>query len=108
MGYLRTYLALCVVAAHSSPIFPWPAHEGSEVVQIFFIISVFYMAMILSGKYKSTKSFYISRWLRIFGPYYMILIAIILWSIIWGLLSHDFLTLNAFVTHPLAHNGLAG
>jgi len=108
MGYLRTYLALCVVAAHSSPIFPWRVHGGNQAVQIFFIISGFYMAMILSGKYKSTKSFYISRWLRIFGPYYMLLIAIVLWSLFCGLLFNDFLTLAPFTRHPLAQNGLAG
>jgi peptidoglycan/LPS O-acetylase OafA/YrhL len=83
-------------------------HTGQQAVQIFFIISGFYMAMILSGKYNSTKNFYISRWLRIFGPYYMILIAIVLWSLVWGLLSHNFLTLSSYVSNPLAHNGLAG
>jgi peptidoglycan/LPS O-acetylase OafA/YrhL len=108
MGYLRTYLALCVVAAHSTFLVPWKMHTGQQAVQIFFIISGFYMAMILSGKYKSTKNFYISRWLRIFGPYYMLLIAIVLWSIVWGLLSSDFLTLNSYVSNPLARNGLAG
>jgi peptidoglycan/LPS O-acetylase OafA/YrhL len=108
MGYLRTYLALCVVAAHSSLIFPWPVHGGNQAVQIFFIISGFYMAMILSGKYKSTKSFYISRWLRIFGPYYMVLVAIVAFSILWGLLTNNFLTLTRFASNPLAHNGLAG
>lgn len=108
MGYFRTYLALCVVAVHSSPIFPWSVHPAHQAVQIFFIISGFYMAMILSGKYKSIKSFYISRWLRIFGPYYMILIAVVLFSVIWGLLTNNFLTLTAFTRHPLAHNGLAG
>src|SRR5580765_603812 len=108
MGYLRTYLALCVVAAHSTVLVPWQMHTGQQAVQIFFIISGFYMAMILSGKYDSTKNFYISRWLRIFGPYYMILIAIVLWSLVWGLLSHNFLTLSSYVSKPLAHNGLAG
>lgn len=108
MGYVRTYLALCVVAVHSTTIFPWPMHDGRQAVQIFFIISGFYMAMILSGKYKSTKSFYVSRWLRIFGPYYMLVIAIVVWSVLWGFISSNFLTLNSFVANPLLRNGLAG
>jgi peptidoglycan/LPS O-acetylase OafA/YrhL len=83
-------------------------HDARQAVQIFFIISGFYMAMILSGKYKSTKDFYISRWLRIFGPYYMLLIGIVLFSLLWGSLTQNYLTLNGFLSSPLVRNGLAG
>jgi peptidoglycan/LPS O-acetylase OafA/YrhL len=66
------------------------------------------MAMILSGRYESAKEFYISRWLRIFGPYYVILIAVLLWSAFIGLLFGNWLTLFAYATRPLENNGLLG
>ena len=65
MGILRIYLALCVVAEHSTSIFPWQNHRGKEAVQIFYLISGFYMAHI-AGKYKSVIEFYLSRFFRIF------------------------------------------
>src|SRR5262245_23622024 len=98
VGYLRTYLALCVIAAHSNDIFPWSTHDGRQAVQIFFCISGFYMAMIISGRYRSVREFYISRWLRIFGPYYAILIMVILWSTVCGLLFGNWLSLTAYAS----------
>lgn len=108
MGYLRTYLALCVVAAHSGAIFPWAMHDGIQAVQIFFLISGFYMAMVLSGKYETRRDFYVSRWLRIFGPYYVVLLAVVLWSAVVGWLYGDWLALRAYADHPLLVNGLLG
>jgi peptidoglycan/LPS O-acetylase OafA/YrhL len=96
MGYLRTYLALCVVAAHSSQIFPWATHDGRQAVEIFFICSGFYMSLILSGRYKTKRAFYASRGLRIFTPYYAVLLVVIMWSLLSGLSSGNYLSLSGY------------
>jgi peptidoglycan/LPS O-acetylase OafA/YrhL len=98
MGILRLYLAICVIATHSEKILPWGSHGGREAVQIFFIISGFYMQLILSGggKYGSVTEFYRSRSLRIYFPYFISLAVVVLISSLTGLLSGDWLTLSAF------------
>ena len=48
MGLLRLLLALAVVGAHSGFAF---ILEGREAVTLFFIISGFYMALILNESY---------------------------------------------------------
>lgn len=108
MGLLRVYLALCVVSGHSGSVLPWAIHGGREAVQIFFMISGFYMAMVLSQGYPSVKEFYISRWLRIFIPYYIVLILVILWSAVVGKIFGTWLQLTPYISHPLASNGLTG
>lgn len=95
MGFLRLYLAICVVRAHSEAIFPWSSHGGRDAVQIFYIISGFYMQYILTrSKYTSVKSFYLSRALRIFIPYWSILGIVILLSIVSGIFFERWLTLQ--------------
>lgn len=108
MGFLRLYLALCVVNAHTGNMFPWLAPRGRHAVEIFFIISGFYMAMVLSGRYHNKRDFYESRWLRIAVPYYIHLVAIVLLSVVSGLFFSQWLALSAFADDPLARNGLAG
>lgn len=70
MGVIRLLLALAVVGAHcnSHPLLKFVGGEGA--VQAFFVISGFYMAMII-GSYKSIKDFWISRYLRLY-PVYMV------------------------------------
>ncbi|MEO6052670.1 MAG: acyltransferase [Chthoniobacterales bacterium] len=108
MGILRLYLALCVVTAHSSPIFPWDTHDGNRSVQIFYIISGFYMALVLSSRYSNKHDFYLSRFLRIFPLYWIVLLLIVGWSLFSGWHSGQWLTLQRFVTHPFEANGMAG
>ncbi len=108
MGFLRLYLALCVVAAHSNSVFPWAMHDGKEAVQIFFMISGFYMAMVLSNGYPSIKEFYISRWLRIFIPYYIVILLIIIVSLISGKLTGNWLRLTSYAADPFSRNGFTG
>ena len=74
MGVVRLFLALAVVAGHcNSKIFGlnWP--PAFAAVNFFFIISGFYMSMVLNTKYKKVPvtKFYISRALRIFPIYYL-------------------------------------
>jgi hypothetical protein len=76
MGLIRVLLALAVVDFHavrfaSSPHFlnlPWI--NGGVAVQSFFVISGFYMALILSGKYagRGVFVFYRARFLRLYSP----------------------------------------
>jgi peptidoglycan/LPS O-acetylase OafA/YrhL len=78
MGILRLFLALCVIAGHAqAPIFGaiGPAWSTYAVL-VFFIISGFYMAMVMDTKYKwgPIREFYISRALRIYPVYWAALI----------------------------------
>ena len=108
MGFLRFYLALCVVQAHAGNFIPWPVPRGRHAVELFFIVSGFYMAMVLSGRYRRTADFYRSRWLRIAVPYYWHLAAIVGLSVLAGLLFSQWLSLAAWADQPFARNGAAG
>lgn len=49
MGFLRLFLALSVIAGHSqSTVFGFNGIGAWYAVQFFFIISGFYMAMVLN------------------------------------------------------------
>lgn len=74
MGILRLFLALSVVAGHSqSTVFGFHGIDAWYAVNLFFIISGFYMAMVLNEKYKdiSPIHFYKSRIFRLFPVYYV-------------------------------------
>lgn len=74
MGLLRLFLALSVVLAHFDGPFFLPVIESA--VSLFFIVSGFYMAMILNEKYigpGSYSSFLFSRFLRLYPVFFVIL-----------------------------------
>ncbi|OGZ65389.1 MAG: hypothetical protein A3C50_03550 [Candidatus Staskawiczbacteria bacterium RIFCSPHIGHO2_02_FULL_43_16] len=79
MGILRFLLALSVVINHSTPIFGLSLVGGRVAVESFFIISGFYMALILSEKYQSGwqgyQLFLRNRILRIYPIYWAVLAA---------------------------------
>lgn len=82
MGFLRLILALAVVIYHTrGSIFGFTIMDGFVAVHIFFIISGFYMALIIKNKYsKSPKPYYSfisNRLLRIFPVYWVILLLMI-------------------------------
>lgn len=106
MGILRIYLALCVIAAHTPSVFPWAMHSGREAVQIFFIISGFYMQLI-ANKYGSILEFYASRFIRIFIPYWTILFAILLSSAGAAIVLGQFIELSPY-KDAFENNGVAG
>lgn len=99
MGALRFILALAVVVTHSGPVFGLRFPHGFIAVQAFFIISGFYMALILNEKYTgagSYRTFISNRMLRLFPVYWlMLLVTLVLspWMYEkfidgqWGLLS---------------------
>ncbi len=78
MGLLRLLLAAAVVAEHSTPIFGASFTGGHLAVRLFFIISGFYMALILTTKYTADHPnrywlFISNRFLRIYPCYYVVL-----------------------------------
>ena len=78
MGILRFLLAACVVAGHSTPIMGLPLLEAGMAVKAFFMISGFYMTLILSGKYRVRNAegywlFISNRFLRIYPSYLVVL-----------------------------------
>ncbi|MGK0249204.1 MAG: peptidoglycan/LPS O-acetylase OafA/YrhL [Oleispira sp.] len=84
MGVIRFLLAISVVIAHSDPLFGNTLWGGVIAVELFFIISGFYMAMILNEKYNTTDKimvFYKNRILKLFPIYWTILCVTILLSI---------------------------
>lgn len=72
MGLLRLLLALGVVTEHAGNTYFIGSYTA---VQIFFMISGFYMELIFSsGKYRSANQFYASRIARLFPVYWLALV----------------------------------
>ncbi len=78
MGSLRLLLAVSVVAFHAGSIFGFRGMEA-EAVPAFFVISGFYMALILDTTYRgAVRTFYENRLLRLFPLYWAVLALIVL------------------------------
>jgi len=86
MGLLRFLLAISVVIAHSSSVFGLNLVGGQIAVQAFYMISGFYMTLVLNEKYIGTnnryKLFITNRLLRLYPIYWTVLIMTVLLSII--------------------------
>jgi peptidoglycan/LPS O-acetylase OafA/YrhL len=85
MGIIRLLLALAVVGGHSNSHSLLKFVGGEVAVQSFFMISGFYMAMIVNT-YKTKKDFWISRYLRLFPIY--IVCALMTLILVQGVKSH--------------------
>ncbi|MEZ0486880.1 acyltransferase family protein [Fibrella aquatica] len=76
MGLLRLLLATMVVFVHAGPLPGFPTMSGSLAVQTFYMISGFYMALILNEKYVEQSSAYrlflTNRLLRLLPLYYVV------------------------------------
>ena len=70
MGLVRVALALAVLLSHL-PLASYKFLSGGLAVQSFFIVSGFYMALVLGGKYKDVGLFYSNRLLRLFPTYFV-------------------------------------
>jgi peptidoglycan/LPS O-acetylase OafA/YrhL len=86
MGILRFILAITVVTVHSSAIFGFTFVGGQIAVQTFYIISGFYMSLILNEKYigrnNSYALFISNRFLRLFPIYWTVLLLTIIYSVL--------------------------
>lgn len=82
MGTLRLLLALAVVVTHAGVVFgaEWTRMTGGvAAVQLFYMISGFYMALVLSEKYRvaegrpgTLKLFYTNRVMRLLPTYWVV------------------------------------
>ena len=78
MGLLRTLLALLVVCDHVRPLHGHHVeilgHGSVFAVKAFFIISGFYMTMVLHGQYRDrpVRDFYASRFTRLLPMYWFV------------------------------------
>ena len=75
IAILRILLALSVFFTHVYSGHWFSGVGGDTAVELFFIISGFYMQEILVDRYKDRKNFYSNRFLRIFPIYFIVLIA---------------------------------
>jgi peptidoglycan/LPS O-acetylase OafA/YrhL len=91
MGLLRFLLALSVLLVHSRTSVQLV--DGQIAVQSFYIISGFYMSLILNEKYvkqnNSYKLFITNRFLRIFPLYWVILTIVVIISIAYHFHSNE-------------------
>jgi peptidoglycan/LPS O-acetylase OafA/YrhL len=103
MGLLRILLAIGVVCAHTEAFFGTYFALGRVSVQAFYIISGFYMAMVLQEKYLEKKGgyklFITNRFLRLYPPYWVVLGFVILVSALSGYFRGDFLKLSAYISY---------
>lgn len=100
MGLLRVLLAMAVVLAHSDDFFGIKLTGGVVAVQLFFIISGFYMFLILDIKYQGLNSYWLfisNRMLKIFPIYFLVLFLTIIVSVVSGLLFNNFWELEPYL-----------
>lgn len=82
MGLLRLLLAAAVVFAHT------PVHNlitgGRLAVESFFMISGFYVALVLDRSYREARDFYVNRYLRLAPVYLVVAVASLMSWILYG------------------------
>ncbi|AMP03399.1 acyltransferase family protein [Collimonas pratensis] len=77
MGLIRFFLALSVVFSHNG--IHVPGIDGLLAVYAFFVISGFYMALVLNEKYQdNVAGFYGARFLRLWPSYIVVLLVVLL------------------------------
>jgi peptidoglycan/LPS O-acetylase OafA/YrhL len=106
MGLIRFLFACGVILVHTGGYVPINGNMG---VQCFYIMSGFYMSLILNEKYKGQGSnirFYKYRALKIFPIYWVTLILSVAWGIFVYLLGYPG-TINQYAQHwPLPLSSL--
>lgn len=89
MGLLRLILAAMVVFVHAGALPGLPTMGGNIAVQTFYIMSGFYMALILNEKYttqpRAYRLFLTNRLLRLLPIYYVVVSLTLLVAIVMGL-----------------------
>lgn len=78
MGLLRFLLSIAVVIAHAGPVLGYYIADGRFAVQMFYMISGFYMALVWNERYansdRAVRTFYSNRFLRIYPQYAIVLV----------------------------------
>lgn len=90
MGLIRILLALSVIVGHLGGIYGFHLAPPPIAVELFFIISGFYMALILTEKYSSYKLFITNRLLKIYPAYYFVLLVTIALSAVYFAKTHSY------------------
>lgn len=82
-------LAISVVLAHSGGFFGHQMIGGRPAVVLFFVISGFYMALILNTKYRGAgaRLFYTSRILRLWPTYLAVMLGVVIAYAMAGILG---------------------
>ena len=98
MGLFRIALAVCVLLSHTHNITPFHLLSGDFAVEVFFVISGFYMQLVLSHRYSKTTlgktwflRFYASRYARLYPAYATVALATVLCCCL-GLVSQPLTT----------------
>jgi peptidoglycan/LPS O-acetylase OafA/YrhL len=102
MGTLRSLLAIAVVIYHSYTICGIRFLDGQTAVQSFYIISGFYMTLILNEKYNDYQHFIKNRLLRIYPAYWAVLALSVGISLGSYLLGGRAFYLQPYLNNPLA------
>lgn len=82
MGYIRLLLACIVLVDHSGGL---PTMSAWAAVELFFVISGFYMALTYDANYRGSggwRNFYVSRAIRIY-PLYVFVLALMLAAVLF-------------------------
>jgi peptidoglycan/LPS O-acetylase OafA/YrhL len=101
MGIIRVLLALSVLLAHSF-VFPITGNVlvgGLIAVQCFYMISGFYMALVLTQRYASRADFYFNRFLRLYPTYWFLLLCSTLAYLVLGKPTFVSVILNSSILH---------
>jgi len=94
MGCLRLFLAVAVVVEHAPLFGTVRLFGGTNAVEIFFMLSGFYMALVLDGKYGTASwteisTFYLSRFFRLWPTFLLTTLAgYALWLVHYVRLGH--------------------
>lgn len=83
MGFTRFLLAIWVVDEHGGSVWPGGLQHllGRESVQLFYVMSGFYMTLVLKEKYSTTRqniTFYCNRILRLWPNFFVVSILTVL------------------------------
>ena len=101
MGLVRFLLAVTVVINHTGPLFGLVFTDAYMAIKVFFIISGFYMSLILSEKYTGPsrcRLFYSNRLLRLFPTYWVVLAFSLAISLFFKFALHTALLLGPWQT----------
>lgn len=104
MGLIRFLLACAVIIEHTSPVFGMNLTGGTIAVQAFFMISGFYMALILNQKYVGAGSyslFITNRFLKLFPIYWIVLAGVVLFGAYHWLRHGNLGVLSVWSTYAL-------